>query len=357
MRWQRGWLVRRLVVASITAVSAATAEEPEVPIRIQINPGGNCPAPDAFFEHVAERTSHARRARNGELGWSVEVVVKAAGHRQLARMTIKATEGEWIERELLAPDCGDALEALSVVLAVLIDTAVDQNQTAAKSLPPAPENEPPKPIALPRVATGVYIPWIDDPDYFEKRGISLSPTRVVASLLASADLDTQLSTRWGVGLGFGFELERWSTSSLRPRVGLSIGWAAADLSLADVRATQQRWSLRAHVCPLDLFRSSDWGLRPCARIDAGYVYTRIENGALVALVDSRDRRQEMARTSPYLQLVFTPHSDIELRIDGGVDLLIVRHRLSFTHVNQPVPITFVPQTPGIYAAFGLAIKY
>jgi hypothetical protein len=344
------------MVSSFTAISVATAEVPEVPVRVQISPSANCPSLESFVERVAERTTHVRRARNGELGWSVEVTLKAAGHRQLARMTIKATEGEWIERELLAPDCGDALEALSVVLAVLIDTAVEQNQAAAKGQPPPTPDQPAKTIALPRVTTGVYIPWIDDPDYFEKRGISLSPSRVVPSVVATTELDTQLSTRLAVGLGFGFELERWSSNSLRPRMGLSMGWASADFSEQGTRASQQRWSVRAHVCPLDLIRTGAWGLRPCARADAGVVYTRLEDTHDLAIADTRDRRRAMLRATPYLQLVFAPHSDVELRLDVGFDLLIVRHRLV---LDSPVGarLTFVPQTPGAYAALGLAIKY
>src|SRR5512145_971394 len=204
---------------TLALTGQARAEQQQVPLRIELNAPSDCRSADAFYEYVSERTTRVRRAGNGELGWSVAISVKAVGNRRLARMKLQATEGEWIERELVAPDCGGALEAMAVVLAVLIDTAIDQAQAAEKISPPPAPDAVSKPIALPRVATGVFIPWIDDPEFFEKRGISLSPSRFVPSLFGSVEADTQLGTDMGFGLGFGMEIERWSASKLRPRVG------------------------------------------------------------------------------------------------------------------------------------------
>lgn len=330
----------------------ARAEQQQVPLRIELNATSDCRSADAFYEHVSERTKHVRRAGNGELGWSVAISVKAVGNRRLARMKLQATEGEWIERELVAPDCGGALEAMAVVLAVLIDTAVDQAQAAEKVSPPSAPSKPSKPIALPRVATGVYIPWIDDPEFFEKRGISLSPSRFVPSLFGSAEADSQLGTEMGFGLGFGLEIERWSASKLRPRVGLSLGWATSDLRVQEgLTADVQRWSLRAHLCPFDLFQARVFNLRPCIRVDGGFTYMHLT--ALEASPANVSRR--MLRTSPYLQWVLAPRTDLEFRLDCGLDLLLVRPRFAFRYQNEAR--YQAPHASGLYAAISVSVKY
>lgn len=336
---------------SLAISSHAGAEQRQVPIRIELNATSDCRSADAFYEDVSERTTHVRRAGNGELGWSIAVSVKAVGNRRLARIKLQATEGEWIERELVAPDCGGALEAMAVVLAVLIDTAIEQAEAAEKVSPPSAPNEPSKPLALPRVATGVYIPWIDDPDFFEKRGISLSPSRLVPSLIGSAEADSQLGTNMAFGLGFGFEIERWSASKLRPRVGLSLGWATADLRVQNAAGAVQRWSLRAHFCPFDLFQARVLNLRPCARLDAGFAYMHLPDSNAAP----SNARSSMVRTSPYLQWVLAPRADIEVRLDCGLDLLLVRPRFAFRYEWEPV--SHVPHAVGLYAAAAVSVKY
>jgi hypothetical protein len=339
----------------LVASSVAAAPEPEIPIRVEINGTSDCRTPEGFLQQVQHRTSHARRARAGELGWSASVTVKSVGDRRLARLMLMATEGEWIERELVAPNCTDALEALAVVLAVLVDTAVDQAQTSNQRKEPTRADEPETMIALPRVATGVYIPWIDDPDFFEKRGISLSPTRFIARIFGSAELDTQLANRPAFGMGLGFEIERWSPSLLRPSFGLSLGWATGDVGDGVVEAAVQRWSLRAHLCPFELLQSRVVSLRPCGRFEAGFIYARSENADLLGTTADH-WRYALVRASPYLRLSMTPASGAEVWLDGGLDLLAVRHNI-VVHSDGALRRLHAPPALGAYVALAIAVEY
>ncbi len=333
--------------ASVHASAEATTQ-PTIPLRVEINGTSDCQSPDAFLEQVESRTASARRAKAGEMGWSASVTVKAVGTRRLARLKLQAAEGEWIERELVAPDCNDALEALAVVLAVLVDTAIEQAPPADKPSHASGNDAPAKSIALPRVAAGVYIPWIDDPDYFEKRGISLTATRFVARIVGGVELDTQLAKNPSFGLSLGFEVERWSASLLRPAFGLSLGWATSDASNSHVSADLQRWSLRTHLCPFELLQGRVLSLRPCARIEAGVVYVQPET----PFAGDNVKRLGMVRASPFLRLTIAPAAGAQLRLEGGLDLLAVRNDV---HVNGY--LLHSPPALGAYAAIAVAVEY
>lgn len=360
----KGWLTSGSVpicvfglvgFGGVAEANTLEVNAPEIPLRIEIDGTKDCPIADTFYDEVEERTEHARRAKEGELGWSASISVKAVGDRRLARIKLMATEGEWLERELVAPNCGDALEALAVVLAVLVDTAVGQSQSSGASPAETDGISPPPLIPLPRVATGVYIPWIDDPDFFEKRGIAISPSRFVGSFSASVELDTQLARHAALGMGVGFEIERWSPNRLRPSFGLSLGWSTAEVGGDGPRANLQRWSLRAHICPFDLLQGRHVSLRPCSRIDGGYVYAYLETAGSPNPQDE-SRRFGMVRLSPFLRLNVAIASGCHLRFDAGLDLLVRRPEIVFERSGRSVLI-HSPAPFGAYLAMLAAVEF
>lgn len=347
-----------LVGLLVAEPSLAASPHPSIPLRAEINGTNDCPSPDAFLEQVQDRTDHARHAKAGEIGWSATITVKAVGARRLARLKLMATEGEWIERELVAPNCSDALEALAVVLAVLVDTAIEQAPRSDTTDEAASDVEPPKPIALPRVATGVYIPWIDDPDYFEKRGISLSATRLIPRAVGGAEIDSQLGRSPAFGLGLGFEIERWSPSLLRPTFGLSLGWAAGEvIAFNTMTVDLQRLSLRAHLCPFELLQGRVLSLRPCGWLEGGFVYVRKEN--VPPGTDPVDRYNSL-RASPFLRLTLAPAAGAQLRLDAGLELLALRHE-GYVEDTSIVPSrrerVYSPPSAGAYLALAVAVEY
>lgn len=354
-RIRRALWVTLTALGQLTVASAVSANELEVPLRVELDGTRDCPAADDFYAEVRERTEHARRAREGELGWSTSVSVKQIGDRRLARMTIRATEGEWIERELVAPTCSDAMEALAVVLAVLVDTAIGQVQVSNDSHDNAAAPSPPRLIPLPRVATGVYIPWIDDPDFFEKRGISLGTSRFIGMATGGVELDTQLAGHATMGMGIGFEIERWNPNLLRPSFGLSLGWSTGEVANDDLRVNLQHWSLRAHLCPFDLAQGRTVSLRPCGRIDAGYIYAYREDASDPNPQD-QSRRFGMVRVSPFLRLDFVVASGAHLRFDGGADLLMRRPDIVFSQSGK-LQLLHSPAPIGAYGAIAIGVEF
>src|SRR5512142_3031517 len=100
-----------------------------IPLRVELNGTRDCPNSDEFIETIVERTAHARRAERGEMAWSIELVVEAKGRSRLAQLIMRSTEGPWVKREVTAPNCRQALDALSLVIAILVETAAEQAES------------------------------------------------------------------------------------------------------------------------------------------------------------------------------------------------------------------------------------
>jgi hypothetical protein len=272
------------------------------------------------------------------VGWTLRVVVAPQGSRFGAKLTILANEGNWIERELVAPTCDDAIEALSVVVSVIVETAVEQiradQETSGEATSDDPAHEPAqRNVPLPYVAGGVWVPWLDEPNYFESRGVTPIPARYVRAMTASVELDGQVVAQPVIGLGLGFELSRWHPNLFNPSYGLSLGWAAGDMSkdLSTVQVDMEvsRLNLRADLCPVELLRRRSIGLRPCARGDFGVTYVRYDVPPVP--VSGRYRHTErywQLRASPFLRFSYSPIAGAELRVDLGLDFAIRRPEYS-----------------------------
>jgi hypothetical protein len=355
---------------SVAATAEQKTTEPLVALRAEVTGPANCHTKDFFLQEILSRTPRAGLAQGGELGWTLRVVVTEEGSRYRAKLSILATEGAWLERELIAPTCDDALEALSVVVSVLVETAVEQSQQH-EPLPSATEpnavtNEPPKQtLPLPYVAGGVWVPWLDDPNYFEQRGITPIASSYIRSFSTSVELDAQLVNRPQMGLGVGFDISRWHPTSFNPSYSLSMGWAAGDMDQRSIRATASRLSLRGTLCPVELLRKRSIGLRPCARLDAGYVYThfRQDNNEF----KEHSKRYAQLRTTPFVRLSWVPIAGAEVRLDAGVDFELYRPEFRADTIvsgnnlyaggTKATVLVFQPHRQAPYAAVGLALDW
>ncbi|MGC4066192.1 MAG: hypothetical protein QM784_16425 [Polyangiaceae bacterium] len=318
---------------------STTPAAPDVPLRAELSGAPSCNSGDYFLGEIFRRTPRARRATGGEVGWTLRVTVEPQGSRFDAKLTILANEGNWIERELMAPTCNDALEALAVVVSVLVETAVEQieadrtNHIGSSTDEAAAENAS-KSVPLPYVAGGVWVPWLDEPNYFERRGVTPIPARYVRAMTASVDLDGQVVSKPVVGLGIGFEISRWHPNLFNPSYGLSLGWIAGDMSAnvvsTPVQTDVSRLNLRADLCPVELLRRRNIGLRPCARSDFGIIYVHYD--VPPAPYGHRYRHTEryrQFRTSPFLRLSYSPIAGAEVRADLGVDFRALPPRIPF----------------------------
>lgn len=345
---------------------------PHVAVRAEVTGPASCNSSEYLLEEILRRSSRAVRAMGGEVGWTLRVDVRPQGSRFQAKLTILANEGTWLERELVAPTCNDALEALAVVVSVLVETAVEQEKTR-RTVPTADLGNKHegatgagsaggsnRAIPLPYVAGGVWVPWLDDPDYFEKHGVEPVASRYVSSVVATVEVDRQLAPSTTIGLGLGFDVSRWHPNLFNPSYGMSMGWGANDFEFEGRRIELSRLSLRAHLCPIELLRRRTVALRPCARAEAGFVYANYQ-----PLPDPDSTREPppevmslrfgQLRTTPFLRLAWSPLAGAELRLDGGIDFVLYRPRYPLDRSGAGT--AFIPDRQAIYAATGLALDW
>jgi hypothetical protein len=209
------------------------------------------------------------------------------------------------------------------------------------------------------VAGGVWVPWLDDPNYFEQRGVTPVSTHYVRSIAASVEIDRQLANHSAVGIGLGFDVSRWHPNLFNPSYSLSMGWAATDMNvvLANTNIAMQvsRLNLRVALCPVELLRHRNLGLRPCARGDVGFVYVRFD---IPNQGGHHTQRYSQLRLSPFVRLSWMPIAGAEMRFDAGVDLELYRpdYRTGIVGLSTDA-LVFRPPRQATFVALGLAVDW
>jgi hypothetical protein len=327
-----------------------------IPLRVELNGTRDCPSSDAFVETIVERTAHARRAERGEMAWSIELVVEAKGRSRLAQLIMRSTEGPWVKREVLAPNCHQALDALSLVIAILVETAAEQGESLEDQS--RRKGEPPRSLApLPEMAAGMWIPWIDDPHFFEKRGVQLVDVRGSFAGVFGLEVEQTLLPGPNVEYFAGVEWSRWQPDLISPSYGAMLAFGKGDIVRDGVGQAQvSRLMLRASVCPVDFIRSPSVDLRPCARLDGGLLW--IDTGEVDGGIALRDKSQTafVAKGGPDVAFSIAPHPGISIRLDFGIDLLFTRTPIEVT--GNGVSYTLHrPKWNNGYAGLGVGIGF
>jgi hypothetical protein len=348
---------------SATSSNAASAEGPRhgsasstIPLRVELSGTRDCPSSDAFVETIVERTAHARPAEKGEIAWSVELVVEAKGRSRLAQLIMRATEGPWIKREVLAPNCRQALDALSLVIAILVETAAEQ----AESLDDLSrrKGEPPRALApLPEVAAGMWIPWIDDPHFFEKRGVQLVDARGSFAGLFGLEVEQTLLPSPNVEYFAGLEWSQWQPDLINPSYAAMLSFSRGDIVQDGIGQAQvSRLLLRASVCPVDFIPSPSVDLRPCARLDGGLMWFDTSQVSGGIAIPSKSQSAFVAKAGPNVAFSVAPHPGISIRLDFGIDMMLTRTPVQVTAAEGTFTL-YRPKWNNAYAGLGVGVGF
>jgi hypothetical protein len=327
-----------------------------IPLRVELSGTRDCPSSDEFVETIVDRTAHARRAEGGEMAWSIELVVEAKGRSRLAQLIMRATEGPWVKREVLAPNCRQALDALSLVIAILVETAAEQAQSLDDQS--RRKGEPARPLApLPEMAAGMWIPWIDDPHFFEKRGVQLVDLHGSFAGIFGLEVEQTLLPSPNIDYSAGLEWSRWQPDLISPSYAAMLSFGKGDIVRDGIGQAQvSRLLLRASVCPVDFIRSPSVDLRPCVRLDGGllWIETGEVDGGMAVL--GRSQTAFVAKGGPNIALSIAPHPGISIRLDFGVDLMLTRTPIEVTGSEGTLTL-YRPKWNSGYAGLGVGIGF
>jgi hypothetical protein len=339
---------------------ASSADKPHgststtIPLRVELNGTRDCPSSDEFIDTVLERTAHARRAEGGVMAWSIELVVEAKGRSRLAQLIMRSTEGPWVKREVMAPNCRQALDALSLVIAILVETAAEQAQSLDDQS--RRKGEPPRSLApLPEMAAGMWIPWIDDPHFFEKRGVQLVDVRGSFAGIFGLEVEQTLLPSPNVEYFAGLEWSRWQPDLISPSYAAMLSFGKGDIVRDGIGQAQvSRLLLRASVCPVDFIGSPSVDLRPCARLDGGLMWMDTNGVDVGMAVRAKSREAFVAKGGPQIAFSIAPHPGISIRLDFGIDMMLTRTPVEVTGEEGTFTL-YRPNWNNAYAGLGVGI--
>jgi hypothetical protein len=199
----------------------------------------------------------------------------------------------------------------------------------------------------------VWIPWLDDPYFFEKRGERPVVAKSAFTAFFGLELDWSLRPDPTIEYSAGVEWSKWHPELLNPSVAMAVTWAAGDIDRHGIDARIDRVLLRLEGCPADFIPSSSLELRPCLRVDGGVVATRIQHSD-APYVSARRDESFTAKFGPALRFSIAPSSRLFIRMEGGLDMMLARTQVATSGANGTIRAYRSSLTNG-YAGLGVGI--
>jgi len=306
-----------LLVAGTALVTpgAAAAEDggPAVVYELDYRAPASCPGADAFTNLIARRTSRARRGGGGQgkYRFTVNVELGDAGARGTLR--IAERDGGTTDRDVPARDCANALEAMALIAAVILDPRAAANAPAGASTNAAgeapveatgtaPAPSPHKPDTTRPPTERSTVPSTSGAPAPNPAPPASEDLEWHVRLRAAAMLEGAIAPEVAPGAAAGAELYRDRSGLFEPRFALTAHFAVGSTTASFGDATFRWYAGRLTACPLGWPEASVLTLRACAFAEAG------------ALHGSGSNTQN-PRGSTAFWLAAGPSAEIELRVN------------------------------------------
>jgi hypothetical protein len=322
-----------------SAWSSADPVEPE-PIRAELAAVPSCAEGSSFVGQVLARTRRARQAAPNEPARTFTITIVQEGESLRGTLRVVTATREVAERKVEAKTCGEVVEALALVAALIVDP--EALTTPLK--PPEPE--------VPRTTVAAPSPWV--PPIVTPPAEPAEPAAVSAGLAlevasAIAPTFTPVERVWA-------EVAWHYAGILHPAFGLSLARASTLVTRNSLTADILWVTGRVTACPLELVGSRRVSFRPCALFDVGVIQGKGANREGVSSADS-------AKTTPWvapgvnLGLVMVPVSPLVLRLEAGGVVQTVK--TSFVYQVSPSSRQEVYSIPllGYYLGLGAGIRF
>jgi hypothetical protein len=280
------------VVAAVAATAffgSAMAQPDEEPVHLEYHAPPGCEDGAQFFARARSRAPRMRVARPDERARMFVVDIEQRGGRTAGRLVVRNPEGRQTVREIEARDCSEAVDALALVVALVVNPRAI-SQPAATAAPGEPEPTLPAPTA----PSSAPSPPAPDPP----TSTPLPPARATTEgeAAANSSLPANLSrgasvwafrtglAAWGISamapeplLGARASAEilhegtRWMAPSFRAslgymtRAGFVVDGGTAHFSYAGTNL---------EICPLRIPPGGPLVLRPCVMADVGLLFSR-----------------------------------------------------------------------------------
>jgi hypothetical protein len=335
-------MVRRAKLALVTVLSCPSwwatpgLAGSEDYFRLDYRAPGECPSASDFLRRLLPKTRRTLPATGAVLARTVHVTLELRGKQAHAKLAFLDRDSKPVERELWAPDCASAVDALVLITALALDSQLARDVAA-------PELDLGPPYALSPWTTRSGRPAELAAAEFQAQHVNRG--EFVLSLGARGHTAAVPEIGRGVALTAGFE---------QPETGRSLRFGAAWVTagLVQRESRQARFDgLWAEVsgCAGKTSRKST-SLVPCARVEVGGVRGSGQLTAGVAGVESSTRL--WMALDLLLRLEAELWAPLALEFEAGPSLPLTRPRYVFL-----TPEVEVFQTPSVGLAAGIGIRY
>jgi len=311
-----------VVLLLASGALAQTDPKPAAPLRVEYVAPDTCPT-QAEFETALRSRLEQDRARPTHLSrfhCQVEITTEPGGARGQIRFAVR--DDEPVVRQVVAPDCRQAVEGIALILALAIEAQSPPNASESPA-PAAPEDRSHAPTPK-KPTPGVRRP--PRPQAGAQREVALGGFAAAASGIAP-----------GLALGLG----------LTSRLSLDPGWPGLRLSVtaydtfsvrrADAEVRFQQLFGRAGVCANRPIPSLQLQLDPCLGGEVGMTFARgIEDGSRV-VESHRTSDPWLAATLALWLILRVPGAYLELGPELRVPVL--RHEYLLSRPEQTVHTT------------------
>ena len=237
------------LLAAVSTLVFALAED-STAVRLAYDAPATCPAETEFFDAIAARTSHVRRAATDEAALEVSVRVTRTERGFLGEVRETLNHSESSARTMDGATCKEVVEALSLTIALSVDPNAHAPVEKASPPPAAPAPVCPPPPAEPARAVA------PEPSAVElEMGLTAVALETLDSgVSAGAALSASFSRRW--------QHDRFSALEL----SLMFAKTGVVSTPSDLKSDFEGLALDA--CPLG-FRVGPVDLGPCVLALAG----------------------------------------------------------------------------------------
>jgi hypothetical protein len=339
--------------AGLAGPEEARAAEPGPPVQYALDyrVPASCPGEDDFVKLIARRTSRARRGGGtGEVKYrfTIEVQLSDAGARGTLRIAEK--DGGTTERDVPARDCANAIEAMALIAAVILDPRAATTSPVSEGdaepiadaagttpAPPSRTSAPQRPpVAAPAAVSGSQAsPRADD----------RSPTWQTR-LRAAGALQGAVAPGGALGVAAGADLFRADSGLFEPRFALTAHFARGEASTGFGVAELTWYAGRLTACPVGWPKSGGLTLRGCAFAEAGALRG-----------DGSDTRNPRGSTAFWLAA--GPSTEIEVEVTRwlalAVEAGIVVPAFHDEFVFVPDEVAHQVPTAGAWVAAGVRL--
>jgi hypothetical protein len=334
-------------VAMAGSGAAAATEAAREPVRIVYEAEADCPDQALFERAFRVQAGDTTLARLDELARTLTVTVHRSDSEFRARVELVDRDGASVSRELGAPSCAEAVDAIALVAALAaraqaerLDRERDESGSARPAAAPHAGSEPK--LAPPSVAptSKVAAP--------QNAGARSRAAKLTAALAAGAGVTTGV----GPGLAPGLVLEGRLSWGETPTHSVALLAALYDTFTTELENGDGRLRLiktRAELCPFEPRLTRSLRLSPCAGFELGSQTGEVAESESIANARPQARLWAAAALTVRARYYWQ-----NFGAALGPELVVPLTRNSFVLTRPDLPLYDVPGVAvGLNALFGV----